>query len=377
MARRTRSEGSIYRTADGRWRGAYLVADPVTGRMVRRYLSGRTAAEVRRRLDVLRQQVAGGASGLDVPTGDYLADWSDRIRPRLRPATATSYGQHVRTFLVPALGTVPLARLAPGDVERMMAGLLARGYAPRTVRSVRSTLRRALHDAIRDGLINRNAAGLARPPRVEAVEVRPMTPDQVRVLLASCADDGLWGPFYAVAVTTGLRSGELRALTWSDVDPDRGTLTVRRAMTRTGDGAAEVAGAPKTARGRRTIALPAMTRDALERRRVAQSAEREAAGTAWQDVDGLIFTDAIGRPISGSAASHAWQDALRRAGLPPFRLHDARHTAASLLLAAGVPLRTISETLGHSTIAITADTYAHLGDELRRDAADAMDRALA
>jgi integrase len=148
-------------------------------------------------------------------------------------------------------------------------------------------------------------------------------------------------------------------------------------MTRTGDGAAEVAGAPKTARGRRTIALPAMTRDALERRRVAQSAEREAAGTAWQDVDGLIFTDAIGRPISGSAASHAWQDALRRAGLPPFRLHDARHTAASLLLAAGVPLRTISETLGHSTIAITADTYAHLGDELRRDAADAMDRALA
>jgi integrase len=370
-SRRVRGEGSIYQAADGRWRGALVIVDPATGRRIRRVVSGRTASAARRNLEALRNTGGSPSAGT---TGDYLTAWCQRVRPRLRPSTWLGYEAHVRRHLVPSLGGIRLVKLTPADVERMMAGALADGLTARTVASVRVTLRRALADAIRDGLVARNAAADARPPRVERAEIHPMTAAEVGTLLAATADDGLWGPFFTLALSTGLRSGELRGLAWADVDGER--LTVRHSLRRGYERGTLELGEPKTSRSRRTIYLPRQAVEALDRRRVAQDADRAALGPDWQDTAGLVFTDSAGRPLPDYAATRAWHAALEAAGLPRYRLHDARHTAASLMLREGVPLKTISETLGHSTIGVTADVYAHLGDELRRDAADAIERAL-
>jgi integrase len=239
-------------------------------------------------------------------------------------------------------------------------------------------LRRALADALRDGLVARNVAALARPPRVTARTIEPgrdyLDADALRALLAASALHPI-GPLVVVAATTGLRQGELLGLAWDDVDAGAGTLTVRRALARAWDGGYALA-APKTARSRRTIHLPAAALAALERQRSRQATAREAAGTAWQDRDGLIFTNSIGRPLDPSAVVRDFHQLLEAAGLPRVPFHGLRHSTATALLGAGVPLRVVSDLLGHSGIGITADVYGHVERALRREAADAMDRAL-
>lgn len=366
--RRSYGSGSVYRTAEGRWRGALVLTDPVTGRRSRRTVSGPTAADARRKLDALR---AAGTPATTMRTADWLALWLPTTRPRVAPATFRGYVVVIRSIGA-RIGDVPLGSLTPSDVERMTAAMIASGRSPATASMARKILRLSLRQAIRDGLVVRNVAAEARPPRAEPYQARTLTAEEARHLIATTADDEL-GPLFAVLIATGLRQGEALGLGWSDVTA--GTLTVRRSLTLDWDGRLSL-GAPKSDRSRRTIALPAVARDALEAQRARQGAAREAAGTAWQDRDGLVFTDAVGRPVQSRAVARALREALARAGLPPIRCHDLRHTAATLQLAAGVPLAVISRTLGHSSIAVTADIYAAVTPDLRREAAEAMDRAL-
>ncbi len=371
MTRRSAGEGAIYTTKDGRLRGSIVLPHPDGDRSVRRYVSGRTRADVVRRLEALRKEGAGGfATGES--TGDYLAGWIVRVRARLRAATHREYSRHVATYWS-ALAGIPLTRLTPAHVEKVMAELVDRGLSPQTVRHARATLRRALHDAQREGLVTRNVAALARPPRLAGREMHALSAGDVGRVLEATADDEL-GPLFAVAVGTGLRLGELLGLSWSDVDLEARSLTVRRALSRSYGGGYELA-EPKTSRSRRTVMLPAIAADALRRQKARQAAARLSAGTAWQNEHALVFTDALGRPLATWTVSKAWRESSRRLGLS-VRLHDLRHTAASLMLAAGVPLKVVSESLGHSSIAVTADVYAHVTPDLKREAADAMDRAL-
>jgi integrase len=369
--RRSRGEGAIYPTADGRLRGSIVLPHPDGNRTIKRYVSGRTRADVVRRLDELRKEAAAGFVTGET-TGTYLARWVVAVRPRLRAATHREYARHVAAYWS-ALARIPLTRLTPAHVERTMAELAGRGLSSQTIRHARSTLRRALHDAQRDGLLTRNVAALARPPRLERREMRALTAAEVGRLVDATADDP-FGPLFAVATGTGLRLGELLGLRWTDVDLEGRSLTVRRSLSRAHGGGWELA-EPKTARSRRTVMLPAVAVDGLRRQKARQAADKLAAGTSWQDRDRLAFTDPLGRPWAPYTVSAAFRAAADRLGLP-VRLHDLRHTAASLMLAAGVPLKVVSEALGHSSIAITADVYSHVTPDLRREAADAMDRAL-
>jgi integrase len=335
-------------------------------------VSGRTRAEVVRKLDEVRKESAAGFANGET-TGEYLARWVGSVRARIRAATHREYSRHVQAYWTPAIGRIPLTKLTPAHVEKVLAELLERGLSPVTVRSARTTLRRALHDAQRDGLVTRNVAGLSRPPRLEHREMRSLSSSEVARLTTSTADDP-FGPLWAVAVGTGLRLGEVLGLAWDDVDLAARKLTVRRALSRGYGGGYELA-EPKTARSRRTVMLPAIAAEALRRQKARQAEARLAAGNAWQDRAGLVFTDAIGRPLQPRTVGKTWRTTADRLGLD-VRLHDLRHTAASLMLGAGVPLKVVSEALGHSSIAITADVYAHVTPDLRREAADAIDRAL-
>lgn len=390
--RRSAGEGTIWRRKDRPgWRGVILWTDP-DGTRHRRTVTGQTSDEARERLDVLRHELRLGTlahAGAALTVGEFLTGWIERDRARVRPSTWRTREMHVRCYLVPALGRHVLARLSAADVERALSSFLitgrpdrpakrgrgrqnATGIAPLTVRHIRTTLRRALADAVRDGLAGRNAAADARPPYVESRSLVYLSGAELRRLLDATVDDEL-GPLYALAATTGLRLGELLGLEWGDIA--NGTLTVRRSLARKHGGGWALA-EPKTKRSRRTLPLPAVAREALEAQRTRQDAARVAAGSAWQNRDGLVFTDAVGRPLRPEAVSWAFGKATERAGVPKVRFHDLRHSAATALLAQGVPLAVISEWLGHSGIAITANVYAAIVPELRQDAADAMDRAL-
>jgi integrase len=374
--RRGRGEGSIFERADGRlvgtvdlgWRG---------GKRVRRSVTGRTRAEVRDRLDALRRSLDGGLTPppARLTVGRFLADWLEVAAPKLRPRTLESYASHVRLHIAPAIGAVPLSKLGPTDVQRLLDGLSAGGLSPQTVAHVRATLRRALGQAERWGQVSRNVAKLVDPPRIETVPVNPLTGPEVRTFLEASRTSRFY-PLWVTAIATGLRSGELRGVRWADIDMDAGLLQVRGAIGRV-DGHLELV-EPKTARSRRTVPLPAIAVDALREHRRRQLTDRLLAGARWQGErwGDLVFPTVVGTPFHDSTLVHRFHVDLAAAGIRRQRLHDLRHAAASLMLAQGVSARVVMETLGHSTIAVTMNTYAHVLPAAQRDAADRMQEVL-
>ncbi|MCI0583176.1 MAG: site-specific integrase [Chloroflexi bacterium] len=385
--RRANGEGRVYPTAEGRWRGALWWTDAGGGRR-RKVVSATTQAAAKRALAKARIDLDAGRAPLPAGTvATFLEAWLDASRQRIRPSTWRQYELSTRLYLVPRLGRTALAKLSPADVEAMTQWVITGGRAPRTAALARVVLRRALQDAVRDGLVHRNVAALARPPHVPvhslAAGVDYLEPEQLRRLLAGAKVHRL-GPLVTLAAATGLRQGELLGLWWSDVDEAAGTLTVRRSLAvawRARREAGEKAftwsfAEPKTARSRRTIHLADAAIAALGRQRELQAVERVAAGSAWADDVGLVFADAVGAPLHGHQVTAAFHRLLEASGLPAIPFHGLRHSAATALLAAGVAIKVVSEQLGHSTITITADRYAGVVAGQRREAAEAMDRAL-
>ena len=222
-------------------------------------------------------------------------------------------------------------------------------------------------------LVARNVATLVTPPRRRRREMTALDPGQARALLEARAGDRLEA-LYALALTTGMRMGELLALRWREVDLDGGTLRVNATLHRTRDGF--VFAEPKTARSRRQVALTNAAVGALRRHRVAQAEERLRLGAVWEDND-LVFANEVGRPIEATnLRNRSFWPLLERAALPRIRFHDLRHTAATLLLGQGVHPKIVSEMLGHSQIAITLDLYSHVTPTMQRQAAETLDAVL-
>jgi integrase len=291
----------------------------------------------------------------------------------VRLSTLVRYRQLVANQLVPGVGHHRLDRLQPEHVEELYSGLLARGLSPASVLQAHRVLSRALKVAMQRDRVARNVCTLVDAPSVERDEIRPLSAQDARRVL-EVARGRRNAPRWSVALALGLRQGEALGLTWDAVDLDAGTLTVRQALQRQpGQGLAFVQ--PKSRAGRRTISLPDPLRDALRAHRAVQLAERMAAGPEWQDHD-LVFCQENGRPIDPRGDHRAWRELLAEAEVPQARLHDARHTAATLLLQQGVPARVAMEMLGHSQIGLTLGTYSHVAPELAEDAAKRMGEAL-
>jgi integrase len=305
--------------------------------------------------------------------GAYLEDWlRDVVRLSVRPKTFVSYRSVVRLHLVPCLGQHPLVELRPADVQAFLNAKAASGLAPRTVAYLRNVLRQALGHAERTELVGRNVARLALPPRVPRREVHPLSPEQARTFLAAIAGDR-FEALYLLALGCGLRQGEILGLAWSDLDLDEGTVRVRAALQRVEGRFALVE--PKSSTSRRIVALPAIVRTGLLAHRERAALEGPAREVAEEFAD-LVFTTTVGTPIDGISVTRRFQRILRRAGLPHQRFHDLRHACASLLLSQGVPARVVMETLGHSQISLTLNTYSHVIPALGREAAARMDAVL-
>jgi len=402
--KRGQREGSIYKRGDGRW-CAGINLGWRNGKRHRKWFYGKTREAVQQQLTAaLRNHQLGFNVAPERQTvGQFLERWLvDCVEPTTRPRTLDSYSDTVRLHLVPALGKVPLNKLGPQHVlafikEKLAprpcpqcggTGKLSRDskepvecrackgkgavqLSPRSVQYMHSVLTRALNRAVKWDLVPRNVCTLVAPPRVPRHRVEPLSPDDARHLLEAVKDQQNEA-LYSVAMALGLRKGEALGLRWPDIDLDAATLTVcHQLQARRGKHLTE----PKSDRSRRTLPLPEFAVKALRAHRARQFQARLVAGSRWQDT-GHVFTTSVGTPMDGSRVSKHFRRALATAGLPHKRFHDLRHTAASLLLAQGVHPRVVMETLGHSQIGVTMNTYSHVLPVLQRDAAEKMNALL-
>lgn len=372
--RRSAGEGSIYKLPNGRWQGSVELAW-VNGKRVRKRITRPTRREVVRDLrELVRRAEANELSAQKPPT---LSAWmstyvAEVASTRVRPSTLVSYESMINHHIVPGLGHHRIDRLRPQHIAafyRQRSEILTAS----SVRRLHAILRRALTVAVRWGLIERNPVLMVDPPPMTRHEIQPYTVEEARRFL-DAVDGHRLRARWIIGVSLGLRQGETLGLRWEDVDLTRSQLHVRRAIRLQPDGSLALVDT-KTARSRRTLPMPAPVTQALHAHRQLQDAERTQALDLWQE-SGLVFTSAVGTAIHPRNDYRAFQQLLRQAGLRRIRLHDLRHTAASLLLAQEVPPRVVMEILGHSQIGVTLNTYTHVDTTLTQVAAQRMEEAL-
>jgi integrase len=403
--KRAHGEGSISYEADRKkWRVSVALGF-VSGKRRRKQLRFNTQQEARHALTRLQKNIDDGIGVGDdkITVGAFLERWlRDCVEgplSKLRAASRVSYAHITRNHVVPGLGHHPLAKLSPLHIEAFLSSKLEDGaLSAATVRHLHKVLRAALRQAEKWGLVARNVAKLVDAVPLPKHEACSLTTEQAGQLLAALNGDrssaknekrrALTSPdrlraLFVVAMMMGLRRGEIAGLRWADIDLERGEMRVRQQVVREkikrndkGEriGGGLVATDLKTDKSRRAFKLPAAVAAELREHERRQKAERLKAGPLWRD-SGHVFTTIIGTRLDGRDIHAAWRRALDDAGLPGMRFHSTRHSAASFLIAHGADLRTVMGVLGHSSIALTADLYTHMLDEVRADAASKMDAA--
>jgi integrase len=346
------------------------------GKRRQKWHSGyRTKRDAERALTEILNRIGSGTyvdPGRQTMT-EYLREWLVAIQRTVRPGTWTSYRSNIERHVVPRLGGRELRQLSASHLNVLYSELLddgrcdgAGGLSPRSVRYVHTILHRALRDAVRWGKLPRNPAEMADPPRSRAPEMKTWQKEELRRFLASVEDDRLYAAWLLVS-TTGLRRGELLGLRWSDLDFEAGRAAIRQTLSSVGGKV--TFSTPKTTKSRRSIALDPATLAALRRHRDAQDEERATWAECYTDLD-LVFCREDGTPLRPDSITRRFHDLSGRAGLPLVRLHDVRHTYASIGLAAGTHPKVMAERLGHATVGITLDTYSHVAPALAKQAAD-------
>jgi integrase len=372
------ARGSVYKRQGG-W--AYKIDagfHPETGKRRQATKQGfRTKRQAEEALAEAQKSVIDGTvvPNTAITLGAYLDDWLVGQEARLRPSTHHSYvmaSKRIRTHL----GPYKLQTITPLQIESFYADLLDHGKAngeglsPKSVKNTHVVLRKALADAERLGIVPRNAAAAARGPAAQRPELTTWSSDELKAFLAVAAESRL-GYAFTVLATTGMRRGEALGLRWRDVDFDAMQIAVVQTLSVV-DGDVLI-GKPKTAGSRRTVYVGDTTIRALRRQRKQQAAEQLAAGSAWDGDNGLVFRDELGAAEHPSRFSRHFRQLVAQAALPPIRLHDLRHTNATLSLKAGVHPKVVSERLGHASIAITLDLYSHVTPGISREAADVVE----
>lgn len=373
--RRGNGEGSVYRLPDGRWRGSVFLGYR-QGKPHRKYITRRTRAEI---VVEIRRLLEARHQGQVVTTGRFTTrEWFEQYleqvaKPKVRPSTFNRYRSDVDLHILPMIGRHPLDKLRPAHLVALYNAKAAEGCSRSSLRHIHAVIRRALNVAVKWQLIPVNPATLVDAPQAAAHEITPLTGDEARCLVEAAAGDRLEAR-WLVGLALGLRQGEALGLWWEDVDLTTAVLRVRRALQRQRGGGI-VFTSPKTLRSRRTIPLPPPLVIALKRHKARQEAERVEAANLWRG-SRCVFTTPIGTPIDPRNDYREFKKLLAKAELPSVRLHDLRHTAASLLLAQNVPARVVMEILGHSQISLTMNTYSHVAPEVSREAAERMAQAL-
>ena len=365
-ARRGRGEGSIFQRANGQWASMISAGYGLDGKRIRKTVYGATKGEVQDKLTKLQGQKIDGSlvSPSTVTVGEYLDTWlATSVKGKRRSMTHYTYVRRVEAWIKPKIGGIKLAKLQPAHIDAMNAALASDGLEAGSRRNAHAILRSALQRAYKTRLIPFNPCDFVERPTYSPPDVHPMTEPQAGLLLKSVKGTDI-GTCIALALTSGIREGEILGLQWTDLDLKARTLQVRRTLYwldgkwGTND--------PKNPRSKRTIVLAGLAVDALQSH-LERATESGKLAFPW------IFCDAKGDPYKARRMLEEYKGCLEAAGLPHFRFHDLRHTSASLLLTAGVHPKVVQERLGHARIGITLDTYSHVVPAMHSDASSKFD----
>ncbi|MFD5563832.1 tyrosine-type recombinase/integrase [Kitasatospora griseola] len=394
--RKPNGDSSIYEGNDGRWHGRVTVGVKDDGTPDRRHVSAKTRAEVTakvRKLEKLRDDGTVPKAGQKWTVGKWLTHWIKEIVPgTVSENTYDGYEVAVRVHLVPGVGAHRLEKLEPEHLERFYRRMQANGSAAGTAHQAHRTVRVALAEAVRRGHLTRNVATVAKAPKLEEEEIEPYEVEEVQALLDTARqrrNSARW--IFALAL--GLRQGEVLGLQWKDIDFDRGIAWVRRGRLRPkyahgcGDRCGRKPGFcpqkvavrretkdTKSRAGRRPVPLPEPLAVVLRHHQEEQDRERALARDLWTE-KGYVFTDETGQPLNPSTDYHHWKRLLRESGIRDGRLHDARHTASTVLLLLGVPERIVMAIMGWSSASM-AKRYQHVTDPMLHDVGQKIGEAL-
>jgi integrase len=402
VARRKRAEGtrapngasSIYFGKDGYWHGRVTVGLKDNGQPDRRHVKRKNEGDVIRAVRGLERERDDGKvrkTGQVWTVAQWLRHWLENVvaPPVITENAFIAYEVAARVHLIPGIGAHKINKLEPEHLERLYRKMTTAGAKPGRVHQVHRTIRAALNEAMRRRHITENPAILARAPKVDEEEVEPYTVAQIKSLLET-AQQRRNRARWAIALALGLRQGEALGLQWSDIDLDDGTLIVRRSRLRPKwkHGCTDPCGnrfggycpqrvplrtetaGTKSKAGKRGIGLPDELVALLKHHRAEQERERMTAAQLWQET-GYVFTTPTGGPLNPRSDYTEWKRLLDRAGVPERRLHDARHTAATVLLLLQIPDRTVMAIMGWSNTAMAA-RYQHIIAAIRRDVATSV-----
>ena len=377
MAKRKRvsGEGTYKKRKDGRWEAQYTIRT-LSGTK-RKSVYGSTRQEVAEKLRTAIAERDGGLAfdAENLTLAEYLNRWlADSVRGSVARSTFERYEQLCRIHIGPAIGGVELKKLTPVHIQGLYRAKLDEGLGLRSVEYIHTTLNKALKQAVKWQLVSRNVAEAVTAPKARKREMLTLDREQTRRLLLTAKGERL-ETLYVLAVTAGLRQGELLGLRWTDIDLETGTLTVKRSLRHGKDGPYYTEG--KRDRSRRRVELGPSTTAALKAHRKRQNEERLAYAGLWEDHD-LIFPDENGRPIRARNLSRRFQKLLQRAELEDlgFTFHGLRHTCATLMLLKDVPIKVVSERLGHADVALTLRVYSHVLPGMQKNAAHGLDEML-
>lgn len=378
------ARGRVFQREPGRGRPWSYVVDTEFGPDGRRRQRKRGGFRTRAEAEIaLRNYLSDRDAGRPsvVRSGrtlaEWLQEWLETQKGSVKPTTLESYRYAIRAFIVPRIGGLHLQDLRPVHLQRFYNALGEEGgprggqLSPRSVHLAHQVLRPALGHAVDLGLLATNpAASKLVLPRIKRREMTVWSAEEAGTFLEATAEDR-FGALWRLILTTGLRRGEALGLRWADVDLDKRSISVSQNLVMVG--AKPTLSSPKGEP--RQVSLPRTTADVLRGHRVRQDKDRLLAGPAWCD-SGLVFTTALGGPLDPNNVYDRFVGSCRRAGVPVIRLHDGRHTAATLALQAGAHPKLVQEMLGHASIEMTLDTYSHIVPGMHREVADRIEAVL-
>lgn len=373
--RRGNGEGSVIKRKDGLWQASISLGYQDNGKPKRRTFYGKTRKEAVEKMEEAKQSLKQGTyvEPNKIALGDWIEKWLENYKkPNLKQSTYEGYHITAKTHIIPSLGKIPLSKLQANDLQKFYIDKLTKGrvsdgsgLTTQYVRHMHIIIRGALQQAVKENLIPRNVADATEPPAVKHDKVTFLTEEQLQQFLSEVKNDRLSSAFI-LEIATGLRRGELLGLCWDSVDLEKGIITIRRQLLSLKDGL-KLEDTTKTKSGKRSIPIPANVLKELKSHKVRQSKEKLQAGELYQE-NGLVFCKEDGTPLEPRNFTKKFQRLLKQAGLAKVRLHDLRHSHASLLLKKGIHPKIVQERLGHSSITVTLDKYSHLVPGLQEKA---------
>lgn len=367
--------GSIRKRSDGRWEARYTLGrDPGTGKQVRRSVYGATQGEVRKRLTATLAEIDDGVytEPEKMKAGQWFNIWLDQFCGAVKPRTRELYRASVDYRIRPALGAVVLQQLNTAMIQKFYNEALEgknrkKALAPKTLRNIHGILHKALQQAVEAGYIHSNPADACKLPNAIRPEIHPLDEKQTRAFFDAVRGD----PFeriFNMDVFTGLREGEIVGLPWDGVDFDAGTIRIYQQLQMI-KGVYRI-GPPKNSKPR-TITPAPFVMNLLREQRKQQNEWKLLAGPAWEE-SGFVFTNELGQHLATRTLYRHFKVAVNSIGLPDARFHDLRHTYAVASIRAGDDVKTVSENLGHASVAFTLDVYGHVTEQMKKDSAQRM-----